>query len=300
MDTSGSCPVAVRRAGPQPRMVTNPTSVLHPPASAVPMDGAGAGAGTGPAPTAPASLAAQIQQALETPLTHNAFPPTAPPLSVDPPTDAPPALLGQPFDGAAAPRSVSSGDASNGSTGRDGARSSASGLSLALALQQADYFGDDPLPGSATQQQRHAAIAAVHNQAVASNASAAAALFGDGGGDVPADSGRGSGASPHLISAVPSTSRVLPRRGLGGGSAAAAAAAAGAGRSQDEPPPPASSPRGSIPDTRRSSTDGSLWGAQDAAWLDSHLGAAAQPPLGNKVAFDASRPNIVASDDDNE
>ena len=164
---------------------------------------------------------------------------------------------------------------------------------LALSSQQSDYFADQA-------RAREAAIAQHHTDAVQSNAAAAAALFGGASPGSPAE-------RPHLLTDDDDVT----------GSAILGERARVPVASSDEPPPPSASPRGSTPGTvpsRNSDGRGSAnaWGAQDAEWLDSELGVpserhgraaprrAAPVPVGNKVAFDASRPNVVSSDDDDD
>ena len=129
-----------------------------------------------------------------------------------------------------------------------------------------DSSPDLDLFGPATSR-RHAAIARVHSDAVDSNATAAAALF-----DMAA-----SAEAPHLISAEASC--VLPP----------------AGSFVGDEPPPASSPHGDVVGRSRRLSAESESG-QDTVWADSSLCL----PVGNKVAFDASRPNVVGDSDDDE
>ena len=86
-----------------------------------------------------------------------------------------------------------------------------------------------------------------------------------------------SAEAPHLISAEASC--VLPP----------------AGSFVGDEPPPASSPHGDVVGRSRRLSAESESG-QDTVWADSSLCL----PVGNKVAFDASRPNVVGDSDDDE
>ena len=327
MDTRKSVPVVVRRAGPRPVVlggagggggggVGSSGTHMH-------MHGGGGGGGGGgvphaatatagafnpPAPSAP-SLAASIRAALETPLVDAC----GSGVSMDPPAEAPRGRGG----GYAMQQATATGDGSSdrGSDGGSDGRPHPHRASLALVSQQDDYFG-----AAARDRDRHAAIARVHGRAVDDNASAAAALFGTGHAGSGAGSGVSSPSSPHLISAQ--RSMLLSARGGGGGGGGGQAEAGADSDTGDEPPAPAPSPspppsptrdttstatatashghghgsRRSRRRRRRSSTQSQEWGATDTAWIDSQLGV----PVGSKVAFDASRPNVVGSDSDDD